>query len=84
MNGKVKQRSEEYFELKENTHYHAAVVGALAEKIGRFAATVAAKAPAERKLNSMTVEVMAMQAAVPRALMDLNNAVVAERDARLH
>jgi hypothetical protein len=62
--------------------YHAAVTSALAERVSAFSNRLASEGLDGNSIRTLAQEVVTLQGALPRALMKLNNAAVAEYEAR--
>lgn len=68
-------------ELEAEVLHYATVASALGERISWYANKLAAERLDNQRVLNLAHEVMALQGAVPRTLMELNNAVIALYDA---
>lgn len=69
-------------DLEADLRYHAAVTSALADRARSFAGRLASEGLDGNGIRTLPQEVVTLQEALPRALMELNNAAVAEYEAR--
>lgn len=69
------------YDLEVDLRYYAAVTSALADRAGSFADRLAREGLDGNSIRTLAQEVVTLQDALPRALMELNNAAVAEYEA---
>jgi hypothetical protein len=73
---------ERALKLEADLRYHAAVASALGDRASSFASRLVSEGLDSSTIRAVREEVHSLQEALPRALMELNKAAVAEYEAR--